>query len=156
MKQRKNIRLAGNFTVEASLLVPMIIFIIVAFIYLIFFLHDRAILTIDCDRAAEAALWDRSFSQQTLSEDLLASETGGITVSEGSGLLSGVGSLLFSMETASADGTLTTEIAVLHSQAWAGSSGLFAAGQARAVRIDYMQDRLKRRFLKSLTEDLKG
>lgn len=50
----------GSFTVEASILVPFILFILMAVIYLLFFLHDRAILQSCALREGEKILWQQS------------------------------------------------------------------------------------------------
>lgn len=49
-------KLKGSFTVEASLLVPFIIFILFAFLLMIFLVHDRAILHTSSLRSGEYAL----------------------------------------------------------------------------------------------------
>lgn len=49
----------GSFTVEASILVPMILFILIAVIYLMIFLHDRIVLQSFALRRSEALLWQQ-------------------------------------------------------------------------------------------------
>ena len=44
----------GSMTVEAAVVVPMVIFILAAVIYLCFFLHDRAVLQSYSLRQAES------------------------------------------------------------------------------------------------------
>lgn len=49
-------------TVEAAVVVPMIIFILAAVIYLCFFLHDRAVLQSYSLRQAESTVWERKIN----------------------------------------------------------------------------------------------
>lgn len=49
----------GSFTVEASILVPMILFIMIAVMYLLIFLRDRVILQSFAMRKGEALLWQQ-------------------------------------------------------------------------------------------------
>lgn len=46
-------------TVEAAVVVPMVIFILAAVIYLCFFLHDRAVLQSYSLRQAESTAWEK-------------------------------------------------------------------------------------------------
>ena len=46
-------------TVEAAVVVPMVIFILAAVIYLSFFLHDRAVLQSYSLRQAESTAWEK-------------------------------------------------------------------------------------------------
>ena len=49
----------GSMTVEAAVVVPMVIFILAAVIYLCFFLHDRAVLQSYSLRQAESTAWEK-------------------------------------------------------------------------------------------------
>lgn len=48
----------GSMTVEAAVVVPIVIFVITAVIYLCFFLHDRVVLQSYSLRRAEEIVWD--------------------------------------------------------------------------------------------------
>ncbi len=49
----------GSMTVEAAVVVPVIIFILSAVIYLCFFLHDRSVLQSYSLRQAESTAWEK-------------------------------------------------------------------------------------------------
>ena len=49
----------GSMTVEAAVVVSMVIFILPAMIYLCYFLHDRAILQSYSLRQAESTVWEK-------------------------------------------------------------------------------------------------
>ena len=48
---------AGSYTVEAALVMPMIILILVIAVYIICYLHDRYILRVYADRMAQECCW---------------------------------------------------------------------------------------------------
>lgn len=50
--KKKKYRLSGSYTVEASFIFPMIMSVIVAVIYLMFFVHDRCVINAVADTAA--------------------------------------------------------------------------------------------------------
>ncbi len=54
------IRKRGSFTVEAALIMPMILGVIVLFIYIAMFAHDRCVLEYACQTASARAAYDRS------------------------------------------------------------------------------------------------
>ena len=54
----------GSMTVEAAVVVPMVIFILAAVIYLCFFLHDRAVLQSYSLRQAESTAWEKEISRK--------------------------------------------------------------------------------------------
>ena len=77
--------LKGSFTVEASVLLPLITFIILGILYMICGLRDRALMQTYTFRAAEAALTEHQFEgmdapareEQSLREAVIMSETDG-------------------------------------------------------------------------------
>lgn len=59
MKRRQK----GSLTVEASILMPFILFLLLAGIYLMFFMHDRVIMQSCSLRMAEDILWSENVDQ---------------------------------------------------------------------------------------------
>lgn len=47
----------GSFTIEAALLMPLVLMILIGVLYLDFFVHDRAYLTAALMRQQSAAVW---------------------------------------------------------------------------------------------------
>ena len=62
-------RLRASFTVEASLLMPMILFMLIGFLYACFFVHDKAVLQSCALRQGEAALFADEGETDTESPD---------------------------------------------------------------------------------------
>ena len=50
--KKKKYHLSGSYTIEASFIFPMIMVVIVSIIYLLFFVHDRCVITAAADTAA--------------------------------------------------------------------------------------------------------
>ena len=53
-----NIRKRGSFTVEAALIMPVILGVIVTFIYIAMFCHDRCVIEYSCRVASAKAVYD--------------------------------------------------------------------------------------------------
>ena len=52
-------KVEGSMTVEASLLMPMVIFILAGLCYSFFFMHDYIVMQNEGYRRTEAELWHR-------------------------------------------------------------------------------------------------
>ena len=53
-----NIRTRGSFTVEAALLMPVILGVIVTFMYIAMFCHDRCVIEYSCRVSSAKAVYD--------------------------------------------------------------------------------------------------
>jgi Flp pilus assembly protein TadG len=74
----------GSFTVEASILMPFIIFLIMACIYMLFFLHDKEVMQSYSMRKAEQLLWQENQNEEV---DLLMMTVEEISSDKGMGFI---------------------------------------------------------------------
>lgn len=140
-------RLRGSFTVEASVLLPLIIFIMIAMLYYICFLHDCAAMQSFSLRAAEAAVAEHQFEGFTgqpqaadqLQEKVIMSSVSGPSVSAPSFSLISVFRSLKSYRSADTEGTVSMQIPVVQTAAFTGDHW-DASCHAAAVAVDYPAD----------------
>ena len=133
-------RYKGSMTVEAAVVVPIIIFIITAVIYLCFFLHDRTVLQSYSLREAEKVVW-QSEKQEKPPVYMVQYQV----QEEESQWLMDVLDVLGSRKHAdvSVSGTMRTKGSEMM------TGGLWQMGKKmRAVRVNYVQDRLVTTILK--------
>ena len=68
--------MCGSYTVEASLVLPLVVLVLAVLVYMIFYLHDRYVLQIYADRMAQECCWLYAESEnhwpQADSRDIMA------------------------------------------------------------------------------------
>lgn len=146
-------RMRGSFTVEASVLLPVIIFIMIAMLYYICFLHDCAITESYSIRAAEAALARQEFEGLTgqpaaadqLQDKVIMSSVSGPSVSAAPFSLMAVFRSLKSYRSADAQCSVSMQIPVLQTAAFTGERWE-ASSRAKALTVDYPADWWKYRI----------
>ena len=131
-------------TVEAAVVVPMIIFIITAVIYLCFYLHDRVILQSYSLREAERMVWQNEKSEKPpvfmMQYQIQETDTQWLT-----GVLDILGSRKYA--NISVSGTMKTRGSEMV------TGGLWQMEkEMSAVRVNYVQDRIVTRILKKEKE----
>ncbi len=145
---RKGMMCAGSLTVEASLLMPLIIFIIIALIYLTFFMHDSCIMQSQCLRSSEACLWsEKDAGAQDADRLLMMKVTEMPSGSES--VLSGVKDWLACQKTAEVhvNGSMSAGMAGLVPYL---GNGMKSEKSMRSVRINYREDRLRKKFVSGI------
>lgn len=58
---RIHVKASASFTVEAALIVPIILLVITSFLYLFMYCHDKAVLTYAAERACLMASYEKDF-----------------------------------------------------------------------------------------------
>ena len=126
----------GSMTVEASLVVPMLIFILAGIIQSLFFLHDAVILQCYADKKTESILWQRE-STEAIPVYMMAIQNGETSQSPLTKVSDWIGNQT------SADSIFEGKIKIdlPGVRAWTGD--LFEQTvTSHAIRVDYTKDRM--------------
>lgn len=145
MKKQK-----GSMTVEASILVPLILFLLMAVIYLMFFMHDCAIMQSFGFRMAESSLWQQSMNPDVIREaDVCEIPVFMVNIEEVScdknNVLTELLDVIGGREHVKVGVRGELNIAISGSEMFAGST-INANASGSAQRVDYADDRLRAVF----------
>lgn len=144
----------GSLTVEASIIIPFVLFIIMALFYLMFFLRDRAVMASAAMRAGERTLWQaeggdgRSLAMEKGSLPVYMMEVSDFSA-ESEGTLTALLDLAGSRLTAAITVSGRMTVGIPGSAVFTGNN-LKAESQVRALRVQYREDRLKTVFIEKL------
>lgn len=144
-------RLRASFTVEASVLLPLITFIMIGILYYICFLHDCALTQSFSLRAAEAAVTAGQFEGMStrpeldtdhLQEKVIMSSVSEPAVRAQSFSLKTIYRSLKSYRAASSQGSMSLQIPIAQTAVFTGERW-DASCRATAVTVDYPADWFK-------------
>ena len=151
-------RLRGSFTVEASLLLPLITFIMIGMLYYICFLHDLSVMQSFSLRTAEEAAASRQFegmacqpaqTEFSLKDRLIMSRAPEPSVTAQSFSWRTVYRSLKSYHSADAQCSMSMEIPVLQTAVFTGDRW-DSSCKVTAMTVDYPSDWFKYHIRKKL------
>lgn len=135
----------GSVTVEASILTVLILFLLMAVIYLLFFLHDRTVMQSCGLRAAEKLLWqgDEVHVDQ---QPVFMLKIMDISLDTENNMVTEILDLVGSCETARVRLKGRLSVAIPGSAVFTGTA-MDAEVSEKMIRICYVEDRMKAVFL---------
>ena len=144
-------RLSGSFTVEASLVMPLVIFIMIGMLYYICFLHDLSVMRSFSLRTAEAAAVCRHFEGMTsqpaetaelLKEKVVMSHASEPSVTAQPFSLRAIYRSMKSYHSADAQCSMSLQIPVLQTAVFTGNQWDTSC-KVTAMTVDYPADWFK-------------
>ena len=129
-------KVEGSMTVEASLLMPMVIFILAGLCYSFFFMHDHIVMQNEGYRRTEAELWDRETE-----EDMPVFMMSVLLDGSGKSILQQAADWVNHQSRAYLVLQGELKIPVPGIQSWTGGA-LKTRQEADAIRVDYTRDRV--------------
>ncbi len=142
----------GSMTVEASILTVLILFLLMAVIYLLFFLHDRIVMQSCGLRSAEDLLWQREKTSVVANEvnvdqlPVFMLKISDISLDTEKNMMTEILNLMGSCEKAKVRMEGQLSVAIPGSAVFTGAT-MGAGASAKMIRICYVEDRLKSVFL---------